>query len=342
MTFYPGDFDALSANYLTTTLLRDPALRIISQYFQLRRASELEQSVQILNAKSLGLMDYMHWLKEHGSFEDLNLTCHWLATLSTNGREPINHSRALGLAQQALRGFDLVGCTEDLNSYAETLSEMFKSPGIAIPRLNSSTWQEIEEISPEAMKLAREITSLDSELYRLAFPASNGVMVRQRTAPDFGRFPIKLPALDFGAGDFQVVDIEAGRLDGDLIDRNMQSGQLLTIRCKLAGLTDSDSLTLGIGIRNGRGDLVYGTNTRQLDSILHVRAEASRRVFFQMPCFLQIGHYQVHVALHHGESHHEGCEQWLEPAAAFNVVGQAQRQFAGLLDMRATFNNDPP
>lgn len=339
MTFFPGDFHQIRNNYLTTTVIRDPARRLISQYFQYRRASDLEPSEKASAAKNLGLVNYLRWLESKGDFEDINIACHWLATLTASGERRIDRSNALDLALEASSLLDIVGNTANLEAYSRALSAALGVQHTEVPWLNKTTQHDMSEVSHEAHELARDLADLDYELYRTIFPGEGESVVLNATVEkDFSTFPIAFPPLNFGVREISIECVEAGRCKHGNIENVLQCGEFLTIRCTLMASAAVHGLTLGLGIRGARGELIFGTNTQLLD--LHPEFEhAGRYQFdFQLPCNLQQGTYEVEVALHHGASHHEGCEHWLAPAAQFNVVGFLTPPFAGVASFPVQFS----
>lgn len=342
LTFFPGDFALLRDRYLTTTVLRDPTLRLISQYFQYRRADEVEKSPQSDAAKSLSLLGYLGWIGENNSFEDLNMACYWLSTLMSPGDRAIEGESALELAIEALRQMDVIGKTEELSAYAAAIGERFDLTETQAPQMNKSTTMELCEVSPAAIALARELTQFDHRLYREIFGnTSFNVLVRYRPEKDFS-YPIPFQSLDFGSRSITIRDAAAGRASEAGLKSNLDCGDTLTIRFQLDSAEDTPSFTVGFGIRNINGDLIFGTNSAHLGAKLALLAGEQRTIEFQLPCQLPLGEYEVTVSVHYGESHREGCAHWLEPAVKFRVVGSRLPGFSGFVMLPTQVWSLPP
>lgn len=332
MSFFPGDFAAIKDRFITTTILRDPAKRLISQYFQYRRASRVEIGEHSDAAKSLSLIAYIDWLAHRNSFADLNTACLWLATLTAPGDAPLEGEDAYAFALQALKELDIVGFTSSLDAYAETIRAYFELPPGITPRVNVSSQEELLEISGEAVEAANELVAWDLKLYKTALtlsaPAQNTATFTEK---EFAVFPIAFPALDFGRGAVVVRRVQAGVETPVSIESQLACGDTLTIQLDVEASSDGEA-TVGFGIRNALGDLMFGTNSQLLAQQIRLQKGTSQQITFRLPCLLGPGQYHVHVAVHQGMSHLEGCDHWLEPAAHFSVTSIRGPIFVGAVN----------
>jgi lipopolysaccharide transport system ATP-binding protein len=109
----------------------------------------------------------------------------------------------------------------------------------------------------------------------------------------------------------------------------MLSGEPCLIRLECRATIAVADLTIGIAIRNRRGELMYGTNSKLMDHAIAIEQPGYFTAEFAFDMNLGIGEYVVDLALHKGINHLQGCYHWLEQAARFAVVGILGNRFEG-------------
>ena len=135
--------------------------------------------------------------------------------------------------------------------------------------------------------------------------------------------------------------IEGVQVTGEISECAMvMTGEYFDISIKIRSVEPIGSLNVGIGIKDERGMLIFGTNTMLLGNVYSLE-KGEYMAHFRMLNRMPRGSYQVDVALIPGESHYDGCYHWLENVASFTVHDSAVTHFLGniLLDADVTITS---
>lgn len=303
--FFPGEFALAKASHVATTVLRDPVERLISQYFQYRRANSFCNPIEAA-ASRLSLKDYLKWLGEHEGLNEGNKMCSALASLTSPQSSKLDARATLHFARLALLDFDVVGFTDNLDEYLDHLG---RSCGCTFPEvgmLNSSSMLELAEIDDAARQLAESLCSLDLQLFSDARAQEHPVITEQRQIEPS---ELRFDRMEFGTGGAGVTDISC------LPAQSGEGGADLHLAIHAYELVSD--VTIGIAIKDNRGSVIFGTNTllqkRRTDLL-----PGFNRVVFELPASIVAGDYELVTAIHFGITHHDGCIQWLEPATTLH------------------------
>ena len=109
------------------------------------------------------------------------------------------------------------------------------------------------------------------------------------------------------------------------------TGTPATICVRAVALERLESVTIGIAIKDRLGQEIFGTNTnyREVDSGA-LEPGCVLEAGFAMPMNLGPGLYTLTVAAHAGSSHIECCYDWVEQAAAIQILPNPLDRFTGL------------
>jgi len=143
-------------------------------------------------------------------------------------------------------------------------------------------------------------------------------------------------ALLSGTGELAFRKVELQDAAGQPVEV-IDVGQPVRLLIRARSFAAVPDLVLGFLIKDRYGQDVFGTNTRQLDSVLHDVPDARELQWcFDFAADIGPGTYSVTVALHSVEGHVERNYAWQERALMFEVVNRSRREFSGVawLDTR--------
>jgi len=137
-------------------------------------------------------------------------------------------------------------------------------------------------------------------------------------------------ALLSGTGELTFSKIELQDAAGKPVEV-VDVGQPVRLLIRARSFAAVPNLVLGFLIKDRYGQDVFGTNTRQLDSVLHDVADARELQWcFDFAANIGPGTYSVTVALHSMEGHIERNYAWQERALMFEVVNRSCHEFSGV------------
>lgn len=137
-------------------------------------------------------------------------------------------------------------------------------------------------------------------------------------------------ALLSGTGELVFTAIELLDQSGAALEV-VDVGQTVRLRVQARSLNTVEDLVLGFLIKDRYGQDVFGTNTRQLDRVLHdVQPGKVLEWSFDFAADIGPGTYSVTVALHSHAGHIERNYAWQERALMFEIVNRSRREFSGV------------
>lgn len=111
----------------------------------------------------------------------------------------------------------------------------------------------------------------------------------------------------------------------------LTAGTRARLCVRFVALEPIPSATVGIAIKDRLGQEIYGVNTAYRDQATEpLAAGQSAEVAFELELNLGPGAYTVTAAVHTGVNHTESCFDWVEQAAAFQVLPNPLERFTGL------------
>lgn len=307
----PGEWDPIRLRYCTLTVLRDPAHRLISQYFQFRRGNPHERGPVERDGRLLSLREFLEECTSTSTIGHGSLYVDWLASLRWDGASIGSDARWESLAEAALDEFDVVGTTERLDAAIDQLRPWMPTLPASAPKINVTAPCDLAEITKDALAIATRVTARDVTLHRRAQSlAQRPRRERAIHLPASSR----LPPVEFGRRDVEIVSVAATAVDSPLPIEAVECGQPFIVKVGLRATKDRMNLTLGLGIRDRHDRTVFGTNSRLLGKSVDVTACSEGTFRFCLYADLSPGTYTLSVTLHEGLSHLDGCEHWRSDA----------------------------
>lgn len=343
LSVYQGD--RLPTDRVNLTVLRDPMNRFLSEYF----FSKNDNSHRMLDARKhrLGLEAYLESLsmQERSVF---STQIELLYPLGTSSQQRLGINEKLVSSIAALDKFQFVGLQEELDDFAcmVDVSQNWPSRPLSVKNVTSQR-AAIAELSSSERKRLGDFLEPEFELYRHAQASfsrlrrsfiQNSFVVQRTDLPEAIENDsshdavLEMAHADFGDRRCFIKGVSA---KGDVSGvGSALRGEILTITVEIIAAQAIDSLNIGIAIKDGRGVLMYGTNSMLLGcgySLASGEYNANVMMLNRLP----IGSYRVDAALIPDETHYDGCYHWLEYAAVFEVADTAINTFQGSVHMDA-------
>lgn len=107
-------------------------------------------------------------------------------------------------------------------------------------------------------------------------------------------------------------------------------GQAIQLKITVKTSASIPELVIGFMIKDRLGQIIFGTNTFHLDSVIHdLPADTTLQAVFKIPANLGPGTYSIATALHTQDTHVSKNYHWKDLALVFNVVNTDQPEFIG-------------
>ncbi len=356
MSFYPGEH--LDTERYCLTILRNPIDRVLSAYdfFRNNPNALVTKSVELAN--QLKLEDYLECEDSVVRDEVVNAQTNHYYYIGHDGSADCSDEAKLAAAKRALDSYNLVGGLEQFEDFVDVLCfEQGWSADLEMPRENKTVKRtKVSDIPAPIRQRLEELNKLDIELYQYACKLFNAhrrriirACIEQRNLGNQGfaasyastakpeslssTHSVKQPSKVIDFGDHSAEIISATVL-GDLLgSTQILSGEMFVCNVIFKANEDIPDLTVGIHIYSQEGLLVYGINSRLLDSKLSVAGGAEYFIKFVARCDLGIGNYTIGVALHPGTSHLQRCFHWREKVSTFDVIGNLGYQSVGAVKL---------
>ncbi len=111
---------------------------------------------------------------------------------------------------------------------------------------------------------------------------------------------------------------------------SISSGESAEIEVLMEANTVIENINVGILIRNNFGQDIYGTAIWKHKESVDVASGESWLFSFTMDMNLGVGKYTVSVALSSGDTHLDGCLEWRDHAASFQILASSGDEFVGM------------
>ena len=318
--FYPGEI--LSPDFLYATLLREPVDRFLSQYFFFRAHREQVLSGAITDpdvvaAASGDLDTYIADPERARSFT--NVQARHFAWRVCDAPQTLDDKSLLDAAIASLDEFDLVGVSPEAQSFLDAYCDLLSVPRQTIERLNAARKRTGVPMSTTSAEQLWQRNMVDTALYNWARKRSAGRRFARtrRSAP-------QPSTADFGSGRIRIMTSRCSGIDSE--SPVVSTGEAIVVRLACRSSVEESDLTVGIAVRDERGTLVYGTNSRRLGTPVAVAKASTFDFSFLVDGQHRAGKYHVTLAIHKGLSHEEGCYHWRDGAASFLVLPEIPRR----------------
>ncbi len=348
VVFHQGD--EIPSDYYAMTFLRDPVDRFLSDLFYGKH-----QSPDQPRDARLRLADLDSYISkiQHERQDAVALQLSMLYPIGAKETDcNLGVSEKLAAAKKAIDRFDLIGIQEDLDDATCMLAAEMEWPQKTLPWANQ-TWKRISvsDLNTAQQKLIETVLAPEIELYEYArdrfrrdrrrhitSSTSNPSIAKEHRTADNIQTAVK-PV------DRRITSIKQGRKPRNFGDKRcevtrviakgsvtgapeMLCGEPILIEMEIAAHEVIENVTVGIGIRDERGALLFGTNSRLLGDAIEL--EPGRYVAnFSMLNRLGRGQYCIDVSLIKDLSHHDGCYHWFEDAARFEIYDLVTNYFEG-------------
>ena len=314
--FYPGE--TLAPGWYYATLLRDPVVRFLSQYFFYRgHKAEVRRGTitdpQVVAAVQFDLERYVADPAVRRSYT--NVQAIHFAWRMCDTPEDLDDAGLLDAAIASLEEYDLVGVFADVSGFLDTYCDALSAPRQTTPWLNMTAGRaRATDIPAFVREHLRAANTVDTALHEWADQRFAG---RRRQRLGGGSTRAVAPPANFGS---RRIEILSSRCEGAASgERVVHKGERVVVLACCRASVAADAFTAGIAVRDQKGALVYATNSRLLGIPLTLSEPQTFELSFGLPLPLEVGEYRVTLALHKGLSHLEGCYHWLEDAASFVV-----------------------
>lgn len=332
--------DALPADRYCLTVLRDPIDRFLSEFFFIKgnNADRLEDP-------RIHMLDLDAFLESMApsAVEHLSPQLTMLYPLGTSSLGTLSNEEKTQAAIHALDAFELVGVQEELADFVCMLDTAFCWKAMPLT-LKNVTWRRPgkEVLSARQLSTLETLYAGELELYRHAqmrFRRDRSNAIRRsgssaRLAQPAGASmdndvsPSKQVVTspdDFGDRRCVIKNVS---VKGSISAHQVMVGEMMSVSIEMMAMESIDELTVGIAIRDERGALVFGTNSRLLGNVYSLHAG---EYVAQYQMFNRMGHgkYSIDVSVTPTGSHYQGCYHWLGRAALFQVHDAAINHFEG-------------
>jgi lipopolysaccharide transport system ATP-binding protein len=107
-------------------------------------------------------------------------------------------------------------------------------------------------------------------------------------------------------------------------------GQSVTLQVKVRANSNVDALVLGYSIKDRLGQVIFGTNTHHLSSVLNnLKTGEEAEYLFRFDANLGQGSYSIAVAAHRDYVHIGVNYEWRDLAVLFTVIPSGEPTFIG-------------
>jgi len=137
-------------------------------------------------------------------------------------------------------------------------------------------------------------------------------------------------------GNLKIEIVDAKMLNGYGQESQVfVSGEKCTVTISLKANETVNHVSVGILIRDRFGQEIFGTNTFHLNSPIALRGGERCRVRYVIDEFnLGPGKFTLSAAAHRDDRHIGECYQWIDGIRAFEVVGNKDFHFEGILRLK--------
>lgn len=137
-----------------------------------------------------------------------------------------------------------------------------------------------------------------------------------------------VPAARYGIG---AVRIAAARLQGVAGERaRFVSGETAVLHVRLEADVDTDTLSLGLMVRDRLGQDLFGTNTHLLGQVLDLRRGEAREWRFDIVLDLGPGQYTLTLGLHDSNNYTDDVQDWWNDSLMFEVDYAGAPDYVGV------------
>lgn len=138
----------------------------------------------------------------------------------------------------------------------------------------------------------------------------------------------------FGNNKISIDSIQMLDHDGNMVNI-LQTGSPAQMEIWITGQENLDDVTVGIMIRDKFGQDIFGTNTYHLACPLQVQKGKRYKIIYNFDELnIGPGKYSLTVAAHPSFEHTDECYNWIDKVMSFEIVGDINYLFAGIVRMK--------
>ncbi len=309
------------------TLLRHPIRRILSTYTFWRAVPEINPATS--KAKELSLNGFVRYFIDSPIVIQNPYTHHFAAIGRDFPCDPSDTGSLLAAAKRNLAAFDFIGICEEFERSARLLcGELGWRLPDPLPYVNRSGSENVfADIDEPTLKILEDRNRLDFELYSYGMSLFESNERRHRAPARLSVLksthltPFTDPCRPCREADIQAV-AAAWLPEG--------STKMLEVVIQFHTRVASEELSLGVGIYDAAGNLVWGTSTWSENLEVKNQTDRDSQAVFVAQFQAPAGIYSVTAAIH--KFRRLGFhDHWMERAAFFEV----SPQFAVPPDMRS-------
>jgi lipopolysaccharide transport system ATP-binding protein len=132
-----------------------------------------------------------------------------------------------------------------------------------------------------------------------------------------------------GSGEAGIETITLVNLKGESIEI-VRVGETIGLKIKVYIYAPIDSLVVGYAIKDRLGQVIFGTNTHQMGSVIgNLDSKEVIEFIFWFQANLGAGTYSIAIALHQDRDHVEKNFEWRDLATIFTVIPSGESEFIG-------------
>jgi lipopolysaccharide transport system ATP-binding protein len=133
-----------------------------------------------------------------------------------------------------------------------------------------------------------------------------------------------------GSGEAKIIDVALLNESLEPIEV-VRVGEKIALRVSVKIHDAIQSLVVGYSIKDRLGQVIFGTNTHQMDKIMRdLIPNESLEFIFWFDANFGVGTYSIAIALHQDEGHIGKNYEWRDLAIVFNMIDGDNRKFIGV------------
>jgi len=311
------EYEKLSSDHLYCTVLRDPITRFISQYNFSRQVATLILSIkdqsnihwhdpQVSMSLNLTLDEYISTHHESLLLHTYsNVQSKHFAARMSSCTGTMNDKDLLDAAIESLEDYWLVGFTEELPVFIQSLAKTLNVKAPEIKKLNITNASFKTQLpNSKILQRLNQCNKVDTQLLAWAkqrFELSRTQKLK-RTAKDWNACKQKIDTDQYGTREITINNIHYYQ---------SKLTQNLLLEFDLISSIQTNNLTIGFQISDENFNTIFGTNTRLLNLDFEIKQYGRYKCRIEMMPICENGYYNLTLAAHQDLIHLNYCYHWI-------------------------------